>query len=141
MREWRVGTFTMGFALIALGIFLLLDLFGIFNGGYWAMRLWPVIIIFLGVEVLLYAVVANRKPEKLKIKYDFLSIVLVLLIGMASLGLWGFNEVMDRYTEETGRNWFQEHVNIYDNGIQYHDGSENENGNGVELPPPAETEV
>ena len=119
MREWRVGTFTMGFALIALGIFLLLDLFGAFNGGYWAMRLWPVVIIFLGVEVLLYAVVANKKPETLKIKYDFVSIFLVLLIGMASLGLWGFNEVLDRYTAETGRSWFQEHISIEPHGIQY----------------------
>ena len=120
MREWRVGTFTMGFALIALGVFLLLDLFGAFNGGYWAMRLWPVVIIFLGVEVVLYAMLATKKPENLKIKYDFVSMFLVVLLGMASLGLWGFNEVLDRYAEETGRSWFQEYMGL-DMPMPYYD--------------------
>ena len=119
MREWRVGTFTMGLSLIALGVFLFLDFSGVFNGFYWAMRLWPVIVILLGIEVLLYAYVANKKPEGLKIKYDFVSMLMVILIGMASCGVWGFNEVMDRYGNQIGDEVFGGQIKVYHNEQGY----------------------
>ena len=79
MRTWRVGTFSMGASLLFLGIFVLLS--RIF--GYKLVSImvawWPIILIVLGLEILIYLFISRQ--EKPFIKYDFLSIFFVGIIG------------------------------------------------------------
>ncbi|GHI00611.1 hypothetical protein [Neobacillus kokaensis] len=95
MRTWRVGTFSMGILLLMLGLLLFfsrfigMDLIQVMTA--W----WPVILIVLGIEILLYLFLARREIPVLK--YDFLSIFFVAIIGtlgiafamLSSIGLMG----------------------------------------------------
>lgn len=84
MRTWRVGTFSMGASLVFLGIFLFLsrilglDLIQVMTA--W----WPILLVVLGIEILLYLVLSRQ--EKPVLKYDFLSIFFVGLLGTAGIG-------------------------------------------------------
>ncbi|PLR85623.1 hypothetical protein CVD25_16045 [Bacillus canaveralius] len=84
MRTWRVGTFSMGASLLFLGIFLLVS--RIF--GYSLMNImmawWPTLLVVLGLEILLFLILT--KQEKPYLKYDFLSILFVGLLGTAGIG-------------------------------------------------------
>lgn len=83
MRTWRVGTISMGVALIGLGIFLLISQLY----GYQVFRIylawWPVILVILGLEILLAFINSNK--EHPIIRYDFLSILFVSVIGMVGI--------------------------------------------------------
>lgn len=83
MREWRVGTISMGASLILLGVLLFvsqlkeIDLLQIFFS--W----WPFLLIVLGVEIVLYIVLSKQKT--VAIKYDFLSIMFIGVLGTVTL--------------------------------------------------------
>jgi hypothetical protein len=85
MRTWRVGTFSMGVSLVFLGLFLFLSR----NLGYDLIHVmtawWPILLVVLGIEILLYFVLS--KQEKPVLKYDFLSIFFVGLLGTAGIVL------------------------------------------------------
>lgn len=83
MRTWRVGTISMGAALVGLGVVLLasqflhLDLTTIF------LSWWPLVFIILGAEILFF-VFFSRKESSF-VKYDILSILFVGLLGMLGI--------------------------------------------------------
>lgn len=85
MRQWRVGSFSMGLLLVLLGVGLLLDRF---RGGAAALEViidwWPAVLILLGAEVL--AVGFLSRNEAVKFKYDFWSILLVIVFFCFALG-------------------------------------------------------
>lgn len=86
MRTWRVGTVSMGLTLIWLGLLLLtgqLQGLGAFDA---LMDWWPIVLILLGAEVLLYLYFSRRK-ERNMIQYDFLS---VIFVGFLYAGCLGF---------------------------------------------------
>ncbi|WP_077210724.1 hypothetical protein [Bacillus dakarensis] len=83
-RSWRVGTFSMGGALLLLGIFLLLSQFIGLDFAHMLISWWPIIFVVLGLEILLYLFFAKRENPVLK--YDFLSIFFVGIIGMMGIG-------------------------------------------------------
>jgi hypothetical protein len=83
MRRWRVGSMSMGLALILLGVLLFIsqvsdrpaiELFTIW---------WPVILIILGLEILAHPLLLRKQEPVLK--YDFVSIVFAGLIGMVGI--------------------------------------------------------
>jgi hypothetical protein len=84
MRTWRVGTISMGASLLFLGVFLLLSQFAGWDLTRVMISWWPIILIVLGIEILVYLFLA--KSEKPILKYDFLSIFFVGIIGMAGIG-------------------------------------------------------
>lgn len=74
----RVGTLTMGLSLMATGTAAIYSLFNPAFDLLTAFRFAPVVLIFLGLEILAFAIVGNAR-----LKYDFLSIVVcALLIGI-----------------------------------------------------------
>lgn len=81
-RSRRVGTMTLGISLIGAGILFAAHLVipGALNY-YDIFRLWPVILILLGIEVL----IANMKNKEEKIIYDgwamFIMILTMCLAG------------------------------------------------------------
>ncbi|MEH7073035.1 hypothetical protein [Neobacillus drentensis] len=83
MRTWRVGTFSMGASLVFLGLFLFfskflgLDLVQVMTA--W----WPLLLVVLGMEILVYLFLSGQ--EKPMLKYDFLSIFFVGVIGTAGI--------------------------------------------------------
>lgn len=87
----RVGTFTFGLILVAAGVLMILSL--ILPGFHLLgiLKFAPVVLIFLGIEVLIYA----AKPDTV-VKYDFLSMfacafILVVVGGASVVGWLGLN--------------------------------------------------
>ncbi|MGE6259853.1 LiaF transmembrane domain-containing protein [Heyndrickxia sporothermodurans] len=85
MKSWRVGTFSMGISLIFLGVFLVLTQLFHWNAATVMVSWWPVLLIVLGIEILLSLYFS--KQEKPMLKYDFLSIIFVGIIGAVGIGL------------------------------------------------------
>ncbi|MFI8575582.1 hypothetical protein ACIGEL_07690 [Rossellomorea aquimaris] len=84
MRTWRVGSISMGASLLFLGIFLLLSQLLKWESAYVLAGWWPVLLIVLGAEILVYLFLS--KQEKPILKYDFLSIIFVAVIGTVGIG-------------------------------------------------------
>ncbi|GIN73249.1 hypothetical protein J14TS2_37240 [Bacillus sp. J14TS2] len=85
MRTWRVGSFSMGGALVFLGVFLLLQQFLGWDPALVLMSWWPILFIVLGIEILLYLFFA--KAEDSRVKYDFISIIFIAIIGTTGIGM------------------------------------------------------
>ena len=83
MRTWRVGTFSMGASLVFLGLFLFLSRFLGFDLVHVMTAWWPILLIVLGGEILLYLFFSRQ--EKPILKYDFVSILFVGLLGMVGI--------------------------------------------------------
>lgn len=83
MRTWRVGTFSMGASLVFLGLILFLSYFLGFDLVHVMTAWWPILLIVLGIEILLYLFFSRQ--EKPVLKYDFLSIVFVGLLGTVGI--------------------------------------------------------
>jgi hypothetical protein len=83
MRTWRVGTFSMGASLVFLGLFLFFSRFLNLNLVQVMTAWWPLLLVVLGIEILLYLFLARQ--EKPLLKYDFLSIFFVGLIGTVGI--------------------------------------------------------
>jgi hypothetical protein len=84
MRTWRVGTFSMGISLVLLGLILFLSQFLGFDLITVMTSWWPILLVVLGIEILVYLFLSRRESPALK--YDFLSILMVGLIGTAGIG-------------------------------------------------------
>ena len=91
MRQWRVGTLSMGLLLVLTGVGLLLGQFNKLAVVDLSLKWWPLLFILLGIEVLLQN--QFKKDENSKIKYDIFSIIIILLIVMTGLGLQTFNQL------------------------------------------------
>lgn len=73
----RVGTLTMGISLVVAGVLFAAHLFVPENLSYELIfRLWPAILILLGIEVL----IANVKNKEEKIIYDGWAMFIMFLV-------------------------------------------------------------
>lgn len=91
-RIHRVGSITTGFVLVAGGVmFLLCSVFNLMSYEV-VFKLWPVILILLGLELLWF----NTKGKTFV--YDKGSIVLLFLLSLFSMGMASadivFNDVL-----------------------------------------------
>lgn len=84
MRTWRVGTFSMGASLLLLGIFLLLSQLLGLDLVHVMISWWPIMLVVLGLEILIFLFLS--KQEKPFLKYDFLSIFFVGILGTVGIG-------------------------------------------------------
>ncbi|MDF2538389.1 MAG: hypothetical protein K0S76_1410 [Herbinix sp.] len=84
MKTHRVGTLTFGGMLIVFGLLFLLRIF-LPNLSYDIIfKLWPVVFIFLGIEVL----AANFKlKEDNKMVYDKTAFALIILLSFFAMGM------------------------------------------------------
>jgi len=85
MRVWRVGSISMGISLLLLGVVLLLSQLFHMKSATLLMSWWPIILIVLGGEILVYLLLS--KQGKSVVKYDLLSIFFVGCIGIVGIGL------------------------------------------------------
>ena len=79
----RVGTFTFGVTLVVCGLWMLLSLLLPDADLWWMIKLSPLVLIVLGVEVLL----ASRSGGK--IRYDWVGMVLCFVLVTAALVFFG----------------------------------------------------
>ena len=92
MRSRRVGTLTLGLSLIGAGILFVIHLFIPDSLTYYFIfRLWPVLLILLGVEVLT-AYIANKED---KITYDGWAVFLMILIMCLAGSMAGCQILLD----------------------------------------------
>ncbi len=92
MKIRRVGTLTMGLSLICAGVMFAIHLFipGILTY-YYIFRLWPLILILLGAEVL----IANVRNREDKILYDGWAIFIMVLAMILAGTLAGCQILLD----------------------------------------------
>lgn len=85
MRTWRVGSLSMGVTLILIGTALAASIWQDIEA--YEMLLWvaPVVFIMLGAELLLYLKFSGS--DRAIVRYDWISVFFVGLIGTASLAL------------------------------------------------------
>ena len=84
VRQWRVGTMSMGLTLVILGLVIFLGKVSDAISISWMLNLWPIILIILGLEMVLLNVLTVTKGSRLRFTYDILSIFLVLVLLFAS---------------------------------------------------------
>jgi len=84
MRKWRVGSVSMGLSLVLLGILLFLSQLKGMQMMEPLLVWWPIILIVLGIEIVVYLFMS--KQENPIVKYDFLSILFVGIIGTIGIG-------------------------------------------------------
>lgn len=91
----RVGTFTAGIVLILFGILFLLRLsFPNINISM-IVSIWPLILVFLGIEIIA-AYVINKEE---KIRYDAGAIALIIVLSFFAMGMAGTEFVINHLTQ------------------------------------------
>ncbi len=92
----RVGTITLGVTMISIGVIYLLQLFFGILDYLWIWKLWPVIFIMLGVEIL----VSNARTV---VQFILFKSVIVLIFVMRGFAF--FMALLEKAVEAGGRIW------------------------------------
>lgn len=87
MKIKRVGLVTMGLSLISLGIIMLLDQFNILDGYMFVLKLWPSMLIILGIEVL-YNNYLKNKNDDIDIRIDFISVIIIFIVIFTNIFIY-----------------------------------------------------
>jgi hypothetical protein len=82
-KRWRVGTLSMGVSLISLGLTLFISSWQGVTVFDTLIKLWPIIFVLLGCEILLYLFFSRR--EKPVLHYDVFSIFFVSFLCVCCL--------------------------------------------------------
>lgn len=90
MRQWRVGTLTLGSMLLIMGAGLLYAHINQLAVVKLIFTWWPVLFILLGAEVLVSQVVVRNNQAVLK--YDFVAMFLLFLLVAGGMTLQAMNE-------------------------------------------------
>jgi hypothetical protein len=85
MNTHKVGTITLGGMLIGFGILFFARIFYAGLSYELIFRLWPIIFISLGIEVL--AANFKRTSENQKLVYDTTAFVLLILLTFFAMGM------------------------------------------------------
>ncbi|MEG1458949.1 MAG: DUF5668 domain-containing protein [Acetivibrio sp.] len=83
MKTRRVGTFTLGAALISFGLLFTAHIFSMKISYELIMKLWPLIFIFLGIEVL----ISYFREKEGRIVYDGGAIFIMVLLTIFAIGM------------------------------------------------------
>jgi hypothetical protein len=84
MRKWRVGNVSMGLSLVLLGVLLFISQIKGTKMFEPFLVWWPIILVVLGIEIIFYLFLS--KQESPIVKYDFISILFVGILGTIGIG-------------------------------------------------------
>lgn len=87
MKQRRVGTVTLGAILVLYGIVFLLHSFIEGMSYYLIFRLWPIIFVALGIEVL----ISSIRFKEQEFKYDFAAIIIICILIVFAMGMAGLD--------------------------------------------------
>lgn len=87
MRQRKVGTLTLGSLLVFYGILFLLQAFVGKISYYFIFRLWPIIFIALGIEIIFSSV----RWKEHEFKYDFPAIIIICILIVFAMGMAGLD--------------------------------------------------
>ncbi len=79
----RVGTLTLGGMLIAFGTLFLLHIFIPIITFDIIFKLWPIVFIFLGLEIL----IANFRQKQESLLYDKTAFALIIVLSFFAMGM------------------------------------------------------
>jgi len=82
-KTHRVGTITLGGMLVTFGILFLLRIFLVDMTFEIIFKLWPIIFIFLGTEIL----IANFRQKEEKLIYDKTAFALIIILSFFAMGM------------------------------------------------------
>lgn len=88
MRQWRVGTYSMGLTMIFFGVLIFISMWIGMAAFDALIAWWPTVFVILGVEILVY--LYRSKEAQPVIKYDVFSVIFVGFIGSCCLALTVF---------------------------------------------------
>lgn len=91
MRQWRVGTFSMGVMLLVFGACLLISAIMGYSIVSYVLDWWPLSIMILGIEIIVLTYLTKTGNERLK--YDMVSILLIFGIGAGSFVLYSLQTI------------------------------------------------
>jgi hypothetical protein len=91
LKGRRVGTFTAGITLVVFGVFFLLHTILQKFDYQFIFKLWPVILIFLGIEIIISYIV--NKDEK--VRYDGGAIALIIILAFFAMAMGGVQFVIE----------------------------------------------
>ena len=83
IKTHRVGTLTLGGMLITFGLLFLLRIFLTDLSFEIIFKLWPIIFIFLGLEILF----ANFIQKEEKLIYDKTAFALIIILSFFAMGM------------------------------------------------------
>ncbi|MCI8996954.1 MAG: hypothetical protein HFI30_14970 [Lachnospiraceae bacterium] len=83
IRVRRIGSITFGGMLVAFGLMFLIHVFVPALSYAWIFRLWPIVFISLGVEVLAAGIHRGREEQI----YDGMAIFLMAVLVLFSMGM------------------------------------------------------
>ena len=98
----RIGVFTLGISLVVFGVLFLVRVFAPWFDYVRVLQFWPVVLILLGIEVLVMALLPKKEGEP-SFKLDAASIILLFVtlflacgLAMAQFALERLPEFLDR---------------------------------------------
>ncbi len=94
-RTHKVGTLTLGITLVVSGIFFLLHLVFPTLTYFTILKAWPIIFIFLGIEILFQSIKLSNDEED-KLTYDKTAIFLTALVILFAMCIGSISTVMER---------------------------------------------
>lgn len=108
MQGRRVGTLTLGILSIVIGITYLLS--NIYNLKIivQVLKLWPIALIMIGLEVLIY----NHKAlkENCSMRFDGISLFLIVLILVFSFSICAFSKVSTELLNPNSPIYYQKYL-------------------------------
>lgn len=90
MKIKRVGTISMSIVLIAFGVILFLSQINEYSALNMVLKVWPVILILMGLEILWYKYFS--KDESIILKYDLFSVFVIFVILFVNIGIFTISE-------------------------------------------------
>ncbi|MDR0530678.1 MAG: DUF5668 domain-containing protein [Oscillospiraceae bacterium] len=94
MRGKKIGVLTLGVSLVLFGVLFLLRLALPWFDYIRVLQFWPVVLILLGVEVLLAALLPRKEGQPMKV--DAASVVLLFLTLFLACGLAAAQFALER---------------------------------------------
>ena len=108
MQGRRVGTLTLGGVFIIVGVlYLLINIFN-FPINFAIVKFWPLALISLGVEVLIYRYYSSKSDSV--VKFDILSIFLIMVVLIFSFGLYAFGKFSTELLDPASPLFYKRHV-------------------------------
>lgn len=91
METRRVGSMTFGLCCILYGILFLLRTFWHNISFGFILKLWPIILIALGMEVIISYIMAKNR----EIKYDGWAVIMMMAVMVFALGMGGMEFLLE----------------------------------------------